>query len=224
MATAPRSQEPANPAARYDRIYDLYRNCILNELYYGHRLNLFSRTGFWLEVVVVIGSGTSGVSGWIIWTEYQSFAALWALIAAAATLIAALKPVLQTDARIKRYSQLFSAYRQLALSMHMVVDEIREAGGVSRETDREIDRIRVRYRNLSVDDDPRPNPKLVERLQGEVNKRVPAATLFFPAPPVPPSGPVPSPPAAPAIAGDAEGVDVRIDPVGPWPHGGRDGG
>ena len=127
VMAAIRRQNPGNPLARFDGIYDLYRDCTLNQLYYGHRLNWFTRAGLTLEIVIVIGSGASGVAGWIIWTKFPAAAAIWGAIAAAATLLAALKPILQMDAKIKRYSSLFSAYRQLALSMKMVVDEIAEA-------------------------------------------------------------------------------------------------
>ena len=213
MAAGP--QEMGSVAARYDRIYDLYRTCILNELYYGHRLKLFSRMGFWLEIIILIGSSASGVSGWIIWTKYSQLGFVWAFIAAVSVLLAALKPAFKTDAHLKRYSTLFSAYRQLALSMQMAVEEITEHGGVRPGTEREIDRIRERCRNLSVDDDPIPSSNLITALQDEVNKRVPPSSFFYP------SAPQPTPPAAgdaKAIAGDAEGVDVRISPVDPWPR------
>jgi hypothetical protein len=179
MITA-KATDPHGPTARFDNVYDLYRDCMLNELYYGHRLKLFGRIALWLEIIIVIGSGTSGVSGWIIWTKYPASAALWGIIAGAATLFAAIKPVLQTDAKIKRYSALFSGYRQLALSMKMVVEGINEAGGIPNELSKEIDRIRARYRTLSVDDDPRPDASFVESLQGEINRRVSPSTFFYP--------------------------------------------
>jgi hypothetical protein len=75
-----------NIVARLDRICDWRRDCLLNELYYGHRLNLFSRTNLWLDAVIVIGSGASGVSRWVIWTTYPELKVIWAVIAAAATL------------------------------------------------------------------------------------------------------------------------------------------
>jgi hypothetical protein len=212
MAAGP--QEMVSVIARYDRIYDLYRNCILNELYYGRRLKLYSRLGFWLEIMIVIGSGTSGISGWFIWTKYPQLGFVWGVIAAVSVLLAALKPAFKTDTHLKRYSSLFSAYRQLALSMQSAVEEIAENSGIRPGTEREIDRIRTRHRNLSVDDDPSPPTKLVTVLQDEVNTRVPPSSFFYPSAPPP----VPLIQAdGEAIAGDAEGVDVRIDPVEPWP-------
>lgn len=208
------AQASNNPIGRLDQLYDLYRDCMLNQEYYGYRLNLFSKIAFWLEVTIVIGSGTSGVSGWIIWTKYPSSAVLWGVIAAASTLLAALKPVLQTDAKLKRYSTLFSAYRQLAISMKMVVDEIAGIGGLSKEIEKEVERVRARYRNLSVDDDPRPSQKLVLRLQDEINRKVPASSLFYPRLNAAPAAAGAS---APPIAGDVGGLDTKINPVGPWP-------
>jgi hypothetical protein len=208
-------QAPSNPLAQFDRIYDLYRDCVLNQEYYGDRLNLFSRIAFWLQMIIVIGSGTSGVSGWIIWTQYRDLAPLWAVIAGASTLFAALKPALQTDAKLKRYSKLFSAYRQLALSMKMVVDEVAENAGTSKDIEREVERVRARYRSLSVDDDPRPSPKLVSKLQTEINEKIPPASLFYPQLSAPP--PIFEAPLS-SIAGDVEGLDTKINPAGPWPH------
>ena len=208
-------QEQGNPFARIDRIYVLYRNCMLNELYYSYRLKLYSRVGFWLGIITFIGSSASGVAGWIIWTKYPAMAVLWGIIAGTSAVLAGLKPILQTDAKIRRYGSLFAGYRQLQLSMKDAVDDISEARGIPRETERDIERVRKRYRALQVDDDPTPPPKLIKRLQAEVNNRVDISSLFYPSDTSPHAGQ--TAPAAPSIAGDVEGVDAKIEPVEPWP-------
>jgi hypothetical protein len=215
-----RQQEGANPLVKFDRIYNLYRTCVLNELYYGCRLDSSTRTGFWFEVIIVVGSGTSGVAGWIIWTKYPAMSVLWGVIAAASTLLAALKPVMQNDGKMRRYSTLHSAYRQLAITMKEIVDEIAEVNGISPDMEREIGRMRTRYRALSSDDDPRPSRKLVERLQAEVNQQVPTSSFFYPTGnycPPRPSNIAESVP--PAVVSNAEGVASRINPIDAWPPG-----
>jgi hypothetical protein len=179
---ASRRNEPvaSNTVAKLDRIYDLRRDCLLNELYYGYRLSLFSRINIWLDVVIVIGSGASGVSGWVIWTTYPQLKAIWAVIAATAILLTALKPVLHIDTRVKHYGILFASYRQLSMNMAGIVDELAEARRVSLELEREVSRVRTRYRAMAADDDPKPSPKLVENIQSEVNKRIPVDSLFYP--------------------------------------------
>ncbi|MBV8094828.1 MAG: hypothetical protein JO110_16700 [Acetobacteraceae bacterium] len=200
--------------AKLDRIYDLRRNCLLNELYYGHRLHLFSSGAFWLEILIVTGSGASGVSGWIIWTVYPALKVAWGVIAAIATFLAALKPVLRVDARIKRYSVLFSGYRQLSLSMGVVVEDIAEAHTVPPDVEKEVDRLRARYRTLAADDDPKPSTKLVQQLQNEVNRRVPVERLFYPTSADRPHHHTSN---GDGLAGEVHGLDVRVDPVEPWP-------
>ena len=161
-------------------LHDLRRNCLLNELYYGRRLSSFSRLSLGLEVAVVVGSGISGVSGWIIWTTHPELKTVWAIIAAVATLLAALKPVLNIGAQLKRYSTLFSGYRQLSMSMAGVVEDIAEAHGVPAEIERDVERVRSRHKTLAADDDPRPASELIQLLQDEVNRRVPVTSLDHP--------------------------------------------
>jgi len=49
--------------------------------------------------------------GWVIWTSAPEFKIVWGGIAALSTLLAAIKPTLQMDRRLRRYSTLFSGYR-----------------------------------------------------------------------------------------------------------------
>jgi hypothetical protein len=197
--------------SKLDHIYDLRRDCLLNELYYAHRLSVFSRINLWLELVIVIGSGASGISGWVIWTTYPQLKMVWAVIAAAATLLTALKPALHIDAKIKRYSMLFINYRQLSVSMDSVVQEISEVRGLTSQIERDSSRARARYRNLAAEDDPKPSTELVLKLQSEVGRRIPVDSLFYPVnlDNFPRSGgsndSVQAPEAAP----------IRTDPTGP---------
>jgi len=60
--------------------------------------------------VVVVGSATSGVSGWAIWSwGYGQH--IWLAIAAMATLLAAPKPVLQINKKIELYGKLLGGHR-----------------------------------------------------------------------------------------------------------------
>jgi hypothetical protein len=205
--------------AKLDRIYDLRRDRLLNELYYGHRLSFFSRMNLWLDAVIVIGSGASGVSGWVIWTTYPELKVIWAAIAAASTLLAALKPVLHTDTQVKRYSVLFASYRQLSLSMAGIVEEIAETRGVSVELEREINRVRTRYKILAGEDDPKPSSKLVRRLQSEVNGRVPVNSLFYSL-----DADTPHPNTVdPSLKTGIEATSGGVGAVEPWPTLSEDG-
>jgi hypothetical protein len=126
-----RATSPRNIVATLDGVYDFRRTCLLNELYYGRRLNAYTRASFWLEIIIVIGSATSGVSGWVLWDLYPGSKTLWGGIAGTATLLAAVKPVLHLEKKAQRYSKLFSAYRLLSARMADIVQTILETRGVS---------------------------------------------------------------------------------------------
>jgi len=204
--------------AKLDRIYDLRRNCLLNQLYYGHRLRLFSRINLWLDALIVIGSGASGVAGWVIWTMYQELRAVWAVIAATATLLTALKPVLHIDGRVKRYNTLFASYRQLSMSMAVIVEDIIEARCLSSELERQVHRLQGQYFGLATaDDDPKPSARLVRQLQSEVNKQIPVDSLFYP----PDTVSTYPHTLGRSVAGGTEVMGVGVHPAEPWPIEGQ---
>jgi hypothetical protein len=178
-ADRPRS---VDQLAELSHIYDFRRNCLLNELYYGRRLTKFSRIGLALEIAVIVGSGASGVSGWFLWKTGAELRAVWGAIAALSTLVAAIKPAIRVDRTIRRYSGLFSGYRELSLSMAKILEDILEFRGLTSEMGREIARLRARYRKLAEDDDPQPSARLIQFLQEEVNQRIPANSLWYPEP------------------------------------------
>ena len=117
---------------------------------------------------------------------------------------------------MKRYSILFSGYRQLSLNMGSITEDIAEASGVSPEIEREVNRVRARYRTLAVEDDPKPSTELVLKLQHDVNERIPVGSLFYPtATKIPHQQTF----GDEGLTDGIEALDARIDPVESWPTG-----
>ena len=94
-----------------------------------------------------------------------------------------------------------------------IIEGIAEAHGVPPEIDRDVERVRSRYRTLAADDDPKPSSKLIRSLQDEVNARVPISSLFYPTHPetLRQYG------RSDGMAADLNTLDVRVDPTDPWP-------
>jgi hypothetical protein len=175
-------RQSVDQIAELDIIYDFRRTCLLNELYYARRLVKFSRIGLALEIAIIVGSGASGVSGWFLWSTGPELRTIWGGIAALSTLLAAIKPAIQIDRRIRRYSELFSSYRELSLSMATFVEDIVQFHGTTSEMAREVARLRARYRKLGENDDPQPSGRVIKLLQEEVKRRVPVESLWYPEP------------------------------------------
>lgn len=166
--------------AKLEMFYDFYRDCALNEEYYGHRAHRLDRAGFWLEIATFLGSTGSGISGWGIWTMYPQAKNVWLAIAALVAVVSSVKPLFQLSKKAERYHKLFGEYRGATVTMQDIVRRIAAARGVTADIEREYRQLRQRYRVLAMEDDPRPNPKLVRRLQQRVNNRIPAEEFWLP--------------------------------------------
>jgi hypothetical protein len=167
-------------SATLEMFYDFYRDCALNEEYYGLRAHRLDRAGFWLEIATFLGSTGSGISGWGIWTMYPQAKNVWLAIAAIVAVVSSVKPLFQLSKKAERYHKLFGEYRAATVTMQDIVQRIAAARGVTADIEREYRQLRQRYRTLSVEDDPRPNSKLVQRLQQRVNNRIPADEFWLP--------------------------------------------
>jgi hypothetical protein len=131
------------------------------------------------EILIIVGSATSGVSGWAIWT-YGITKDVWLVIAAAATLLTAVKPIFQMNKKIERYTKLYSGHNMNYLSMKDIVQRISETHEISPEIEREYKQLHSRYLELARDEDPHRSKRLVERFTSEVLIQIPAERLWWP--------------------------------------------
>lgn len=169
---------PVNQRASLQQVYDLYRTSLLNVKYYGYKLTVANRCNTIAEIVVVVGSATSGVSGWAIWTWGYGQNA-WLVIAALATLLAALKPVLQFNKKIELYGKLFGGHRANYLAAQALVERIQAQQGFTPGMQAVYRAIHGRHVDLARDDEPSPSRRLLARFQSEVNTQIPPEKLWW---------------------------------------------
>lgn len=163
-----------------EQIYGKYREAYLNKLYYGLRLQRYSRFNTIFEIVIAVGSTSSGVSGWALWSDEQG-RKIWAFIAGAATLAAIVKPVLGIAGRIESYSKSLVGYNSVYLSLKDLVDRISRQQNITDDMLREFEGASERYRELGIQEaDAIPSKKLVKKLFNEVNAAIPPETLWVP--------------------------------------------
>jgi hypothetical protein len=160
------------------RIYDKYRTSLLNVKYYGHKLIWAQRFNLYMELVIAV-SACSGVSGWAIWGR-EGGALVWSLIAGAAALLAAIKPVLPLAKNISTYSKLYGGYNSNYLALKDLVERIAIYQNLSKEIEEEFDRVCKQHRDLAMDDDPKPSTRLIVRFVKEVNSQIPTSQLWCP--------------------------------------------
>ena len=170
---------PESVDASLQRMYDFYRTSLLNTKYFGYKLHQSNYVYVVSEILIVLGSAASGVSGWAIWTFGVTKEA-WLVVAGISTLILAIKPILQLNKKIERYSRLFTGHNANYLSMQDIVQRIAINQGVSPDIEREYNQLYRRYIELSNHDDPNPSNKLVKRLMLEVVDQIPPDRLWWP--------------------------------------------
>ena len=166
---------------RLRRVYDNYRAVWMSRDYYACRLDYLQKCNLWYEIVVAIGASGSAVSGWYVW-QTQAGAFVWALIAGAAALLAILKPILQLPKQIERYSKLYTGYCDLTYDYGKLVDDVRATGGITPEIRELLEKSEERFKDLSLQDDPKPSEKLLRKCQEGVKRRTPNFEEWYPKP------------------------------------------
>lgn len=164
---------------RLRRLYNNYRTTRMSRDYYACRLDYLQKCNVWYEVVLAIGAGGSAISGWYVW-KTSAGAWVWAFIAGASAVLAILKPILQIHKQVERYSKLHTAYCDLTYDYEKLVDDIKATKGITQQSRESIDKTEDRYKELALQDDPKPGDKLLRECQLKVMKSVPDFEVWYP--------------------------------------------
>jgi hypothetical protein len=173
---------PASSAEAFPQlveIYNRYRSAALNKDYYGCLLAEYQRWNTWLEFAIAIGAAGSGISGLAVW-HYDTGKTLWAMITAISSLLAIVKPFLQLNKKVERYSKLFTGHQDNYLSLTVLVSKIRRRRQLTLEMIQEFEGAENRYIELARDDDPAINLTLATKCEARVREQIPDSALWYP--------------------------------------------
>jgi hypothetical protein len=154
---------------RLRRIYDDYRTVWMSREYYACRLSRYQRYNLVYEVALAVGA-SSTVAGWYIW-QTPAGKTSWAVFAGVVAVLAIIKPILQLSKEIERYSKLFVGYSDLFYDYRYLVDAIKVKGGITKELRELTPKAENRYKELALQDDPKPSKRLLLSCQREVQKK-----------------------------------------------------
>jgi hypothetical protein len=164
---------------RLKQIYDKYRNLHMSRDYYACRLALYQRYNLIYEIALAVG--TSGaVGGWYIW-QTSAGKITWAVAGGGIALLAVIKPIVQLPKQIESYSKLHVAYSDLYYVYKTLIENVEVAGGLTAAMEETVKSARSRYNDLALKDDPTFSTKLLQRCQGEVNRKVDKFAIWYPA-------------------------------------------
>jgi hypothetical protein len=157
--------------------YELYRDSLLNKKYYADRLETAKRWSLVLEFALVFG--TSGaIATWAAW-KTPAGARAWAMITAASTVLAILKPLLQFPNKIERYTGLYTGHAGLYYDLKQLVDDIQDKHDFTDPMWATVQHTQERVKELGLKNDPRPVRRLQRKYFKEVVDEIPADKLWF---------------------------------------------
>lgn len=183
--------EPATAIPTLKAIHREFRSAALNAKYYGCRLDRYQLANKVLEIVIALGATTgTGIAGFAIWKNGAGTTA-WGIISGASIVLAAVKPIIALPKQIERYSKLASSYAMI-FEAYRTMEQDFESTGLTTEQVELFKKLRAEVATLAADDDRNPSRTLVKRFEDEVNKEIPASSLWMPT--------VPAPPASPQVA------------------------
>jgi hypothetical protein len=171
----------ADFAGQLEILYDHYRDACLNQKYYGHRYVHIERWNKGIEIAIAVGSATTTIGAWPLWQSGVG-TVIWAGIAGISTILAVVKPFLNYPENMKRFGRLHVGYAEVTAELRETVNSVRINRSLSSEALTAHQRARRMLMKLAREDEPIADRKLIERLQAEVNKEIPASTLWLPPP------------------------------------------
>jgi hypothetical protein len=164
---------------RLKALYNTYRTSYMNKKYYGYRLNTVQK---WTTVTeIIIAVGTSSSIGGLAFFQAGVLKDVWGLMSALVAIVAIIKPVLQLNKQVERYSRLFTGHSNLFYDLDLLVIEATQKKRFTPEMEASFQKATLRFKELAVDDDLDTNDRLLQRCFEETNEDLPAENLWLPA-------------------------------------------
>jgi hypothetical protein len=162
------------------RLYDLMRTARMSVVYYELRLKEANRWNLVFDVSAAVVATGSGITGWAIWgTEIGKF--IWAGIAAVASILAILKPILGTHRKAQQFAKSDEGWHGLFLATERLISQILIDDRVSQASERRFAGLQNRYDDLSRADEKPQRHSTRTMAQHRVNEEIPADSLRIPA-------------------------------------------
>lgn len=159
-------------------VYDCYRNTLLSLRYSAARLTRVRRQSRTIEIVLALAA-PGAVSGWAIW-HTPAGGRVWELVAAAVVVLTVVKPFMNWQSEVERRTGIYMDFNALYFDLKHLVIQIEVERGVSPDVEKKFLESLVRYGKISGNEDPVRSERILRRCREEVEREIPAETLWIP--------------------------------------------
>lgn len=158
-------------------LYDRYRTAHYNALYYGERLSSERKKNRYIEITVAFttpgaigGVAIFGVgeNDWIV------------LLGIVASILAAIKPILNISDNIQRYTRLFNSYKEIVSELKLLVEKVRSDQDFTDEARYRFASQAKKMGDLDALDDPKMDAVREKRCYDKVNEMFPPSYFWHP--------------------------------------------
>jgi hypothetical protein len=172
-------QSPELARATLEEIYTIYRQALINEKYFAHRLTLRTRENSIYEIALAVG-GSSALATWTIWKSGTG-RTLWPIIVGIVSILAVVKPFLKLPEGAALYSRLLTGWRGQTLEMKDLASLLRVQRTLDRESIKMFNAAKERQKSLLLNEEnEQRRPKLIKQITDEVNREVSEEDLWYP--------------------------------------------
>jgi hypothetical protein len=148
-----------NVHAQLRELYRLYRTALMNEKYFGYRLQRVRAINTASEIVLGI-TASATISSWqFLKAGYGAY--VWQIFGGISTLLAVVKPIVRLSKKIELYSKLHVGYCALYFDLKNLVHEVNTQHAFPPRLLKEEGAARDRYKNLELQIDELPNKRLL---------------------------------------------------------------
>jgi hypothetical protein len=166
----------------YDFVSDCWetlRSSRACDLYFGDVLDRASQTNFWFEIGLAATASGGTVAGLSFW-QSSTGAIIWTGVGTIVAVAAWVKPFLKLDQKIKEYSKLQQAYREVNGSIRSLILGIRKDQRVSPNHWTWYTKINESMNKAAQQWPPKIDVQHLDRCKETVNKEEPADKLWMP--------------------------------------------
>jgi hypothetical protein len=163
---------PTNFEAQVDYLLRAYYNSAINERYYGylsHRAGSVDRS---LKVIVAIGTTGSSISGWAVW-KFGVGTILWSAIAATASVVAIIQPILNMHSTWERRQKVWVAFNVQKQELRDAIEDVAHDPGSIEIAIKSVRRLRTTVSAVLGSDETIPR-KLKARVLREAARELTA--------------------------------------------------
>jgi hypothetical protein len=78
------------------QIYDEHRTALFHALFFESKVSQIQIGGLYLDIIIAVGTSSTGIAGWALWNEPR-FKFAWVALAGVAGTLTIIKPILHLD-------------------------------------------------------------------------------------------------------------------------------